>query len=158
MDAFQQPAMQANPNQFGRFRQQGMNTMNPQPQQRFQQSRPQSLGNNFVPQPQQPVRQFRRFPQPAVGRRNWSRQPTSNEVDLQTVWKKMTNPDSPWCFATASTAVFVLTALVLVSMKPKVAQDEQTGRVCAKKTLFLALLAGAVTFGGSFYLSKRFRR
>lgn len=103
--------------------------------------------------PQNPLDNTVRTDRPS---RNWSMEPTKHDIPVQTILKKMTDPTSIWCLASASALSFIVASLVLLFFKPNVIVDQITGRVCPKKIIFISLAISAAVFGISFYLRRRY--
>jgi len=89
-------------------------------------------------------------------RRNWQQQPTDTHVEARQILSEMTDPNSVWSSVSSSAVVFLVVAVLLHWSKIPVTLDDRTGRSSPKKILFFALVAAGVTFGGSYYLRKRF--
>jgi hypothetical protein len=88
--------------------------------------------------------------------RNWSMEPTSSDVPVSSIFKKITDPQSIWCVVTGSGLSFVIASLVLLYFKPNLIVDDATGRVCPKKLIFVSLVVGGCVFGISFYLQRKY--
>ena len=83
-------------------------------------------------------------------------EPTSSDVPVSAIFRKITDPQSIWCVVSGSGIAFVITSLVLLYFKPNLIVDDATGRVCPKKLIFVALAVGGCVFGISFYLQRRY--
>ena len=120
-----------------------------------------NMGQMRAPFPSDPIQMGQ--PRPGLSldsqmrpRRNWQQQPTDTHVEARKIFAEMTDPASIWSSVSSSAVVFLVVAVILHWSKIPITLDDRTGRSSPKKILFFALVAAGATFGGSYYLRKRF--